>query len=373
VGLTHAATVEVDTSLDAELSSWLSAAESLNAQVDPAIVVRPPPEEKRISSPSTVQEGGPERKRKPNMTKSSKDGKTLAPYDPFGVADRFERKLAKRHAKRQDIVNEENRKDYCRKKAAREAERLAVEARERAEEARERGEAPAGTGSVLIQLDTELDISALTQADHEALLDMEIEAQEDLEDETLDNAEAETDAEEAAFDGAEMEAEFQHDADESADAEAEAEMEEAMEAEDAALVEAGEDGPVIRASSKILLPTAHVSYNRMPSEELYSNKDSRAVFKRRAHGQQVSRALKKFQSSGGNAVVNGVTKTPCGKEITDTGLFAAVVKKNLDATVEAANPFPPTVVDDNVNAIHALPIVPQFREEGGVDEYGDEK
>jgi hypothetical protein len=341
----------------------------------------------------------------------------LPPFDHFGVNWRFNKVLAARQAKKQGRVNEEARQDYCRKKAEREKKRLEIEAREREEEAREKEREAALTGrggkrdaeTDAIQL---MEVDTLHSADAEAITQIAVDADIDAAEQEAADAQAEADAVEAAVDSAEMENEFateaEAEADVDADADIAAEMEMEMEteaeleadmaadvdvdadtdadADDAALVEAESDAAAaqspsgeivldaqIRADSKPMVPSAHVSYNRDSLEDKsFDNKDSRAVFRRRENHFNIVRATKKFQSTGGQAVVNGVTKTPCGKEITDRGLFAPQIQQNLQATVEAANPQPPKRVDENINAIRAMPIVPEFKSTETHDEYGDE-
>jgi len=121
-----------------------------------------------------------------------------------------------------------------------------------------------------------------------------------------------------------------------------------------------------------LVPTSSVTYGRDDySSEHFNNRGGRAVFKRRAKEQQVVRFEKTISSSGGQAVVKGVTKLPCGKDVTDKGLFASAISEKLSNPVPAGNPSPPQWVDDNIRAIKRLPVVPDFHSKGGLDEYGD--
>lgn len=121
-----------------------------------------------------------------------------------------------------------------------------------------------------------------------------------------------------------------------------------------------------------LVPSAHVTIgNRGEEMENLPNDGGRAVFARRERDVTVQRFAKSLTSSGGKAVVTGVTKLPCGKEITDQGLFAAVVNPNIKNAVEAVDPQEPKWVDDSIKTIFKLPVVPQIREAKVEDQYGD--
>ena len=111
--------------------------------------------------------------------------------------------------------------------------------------------------------------------------------------------------------------------------------------------------------------------NRGEEMENLPNDAGRAVFARRERDATVQRFAKSLTSSGGKAVVTGVTKLPCGKEITDQGLFAAVVNPNIKNAIEAVDPQAPKWVDDSIKTIFKLPVVPQIREALVEDQYGD--
>jgi hypothetical protein len=363
VGMEASSFLEAAGELASEAMSETSPCRGCTHTTTPAIVERAV--KRRRSGPATVQRGGRWRRRGPDMRKGTADGSVLPPWDPFRIHKRQERRLARSQAKRQAQVDKETQRDNCRKARAREKRRLAIEARERKEEEEERKrEAARKKEEDFSFLESEATVDAELQSLSQQEADIDTEMMVDAEQEEQANIEADADAEEAQQDLAEMESELE----DSSEAEAETE-------EDSALVER-KDEIVIKARTKPRgnrhSPSLHVTYNREDLlDESFDNKGSRAVFKRRARGQEIVRFHKRLQSDAGLAVVNGVTKMPCGREITDKGLFQPVVRNHLTATVEAAEPNPPVWRDDNIAAIKAFPVVPQYKSKGGLDEYGD--
>jgi len=240
-------------------------------------------------------------------------------------------------------------------------------------------------------LDSEMEMEAELEAEMEAHLDVEEGMDSVAEDESdaeflLDEAEAEADAQQALADAtgendAQLDAEIEEgiDLDASTDSEFSVDIYgEPLASTDSAFVE-GHDDVVINAVTrprpygKGLRPSAHVTIGReLLSEENFSNEDSRAVFKRNARQHEITRFEKRVNSSGGQAVVGGVSKLPCGKDLTDKGLFAPQISNNPGLHfVEAVDPNPMEWVDDNIHAIKKLPVVPQYAVKDEPDEYGD--
>jgi hypothetical protein len=349
---------------------------------------------KRSSGGGGVQRGGKPRKTAPNMRKGEADGSRLPPYDPFRINRRWQRVLDKRQAKRQAKVEEENQRERCAQMKERARKREEAEAREAAEEREEarkeaiRKKKLIGDYETPLFIESEAEVDAESDADVEAALDAEAAA--DAEAEAAADAEMEADALERDQDLAEMEQDveqgFEADADIEGEGHALMETEAEAEAEAEVDAEAEADKPKKKSKRKnkskvkkgpvswkaLVRPSAHVTYGRENYlDEEFDNKSQRAVFKRMRRGREIVRFEKGLQSTPGQAVVNGVTKMPCGKEITDTGLFAPVVMEKPGPTVAAANPFPPVWNDDNIRVIKKLPVVPTIRVVGGLDEYGD--
>jgi len=206
----------------------------------------------------------------------------------------------------------------------------------------------------------------------------------------FDEMQFEADSAEAQADMAEVEAEADADADADAEdehdslleseSEAEAETEAETESETETIPDSyhsfaeteSESASDAAPNGKGLRSTSHVTVGREDLvDEHLDNEAGRAVFKRLARGREIVRFEKATTSSGGVAVVGGVTKMPCGKEVTDKGLFAAAISSNLRRPVEAADPQQPIPVDQAVAAAKKLPVVPQMKKKAVVDEYGD--
>lgn len=354
----------------------------------------------------SVQHGGRKFIRGPNFRKGAADGSTLPPYDPFAIRWRHEKKMERQQARRNEQVKKENDRQNCIRLKKLAKRRREIEKRE-AEEAKREAEREAAKIKKLTQVETDLlevDGTALVEAESEAETDAEseseldsesnaesevdadqlselnVEAELDTEAESDAEGEAQLDAEEQADDFAEMEADVENGAEADMDIESEYEAEltaaaVATPTADRSLVEQnqGEVTPLVhRNIRKRLQPSSHVTYDRESlAEEKFDNADSRAVFARRARGREIVRFQRLATSAAGQAVVNGVTRTPCGKEITDKGLFGAVISANPGPTVEAANPEAPVMKDQNIPVVKKLPVVPQFKEEASPDEYGD--
>ena len=353
----------------------------LHSSIEPAIIVSHPPRSDRALG--VVLAGGKWTGPKgPDMSKSSANGDTLAPFDPFRIEKWHSKRLARRQERKQHKVNLESQLEALKATAERTKRRLAQEAIEIAEEkARAAAEAEAEKKKNFQEVEAELmEVSASTETnaetESEMLAELAAEAAVDAEQEAAQELEAEADAEEEAEDLASAEADIEAgfevdvDAEFNADADSETESEtdsESAEDDDALLAELSASDPA--GSDR---PSDYVTYGREDLiDETFNNGGGRAVFARRQRGQEIVRFEKTTQSSGGNAVVNGVTKLPCGKEITDKGLFAAAVSENLGATVEAANPEAPVRVDENIAVVRALPVVPEHVAQKGLDEYGD--
>jgi chemotaxis protein histidine kinase CheA len=379
-------------SLDSEMTSFLAEMESITDEPSPsasADLDEDAPTQKPKPSGS-VQRGGIRKIRGPNFRKGAADGSTLPPYDPFGINWRHSKRQERRQAKVQERVEKENQRELCKAMQARARRRIANEKREAAEAKREAA-AEAAKQAKLMQVETDLletgsDLLMEVDAEAEADMDAEVEADAEMEvameaEQELDalaeqdaESEAEADEAETLADLAEMEADVEEggevDQDVEAEAESEAELAEAQSLMEKDAVE--QVTPLVHRLKKRLHPSSHVTYGREAlADETFDNKDSRAVFARRAHGREIVRFQRAATSSGGQAVVNGVTRTPCGKEITDKGLFGAVVLSNPGPTVEAANPAEPVKTDENIPVLKKLPVVPQFKEKKVVDEYGD--
>jgi len=401
--------------LDAEVGDSLDVD---RPRIKPAIIKRRPKKRTRNEG-GRVLNGGPPRKWKPNMSKGTADGSKLPPYDPFRLRRRWKRKDDARNQKRQAKADAQNRLETCRAMRARarrreRLERLAREEEKRlaAEEAQKNAaKTDGGVETDLVEVGSALNADVDAFAAEEAGLDAEMFADEqeaaqaeveeltDAEESDQDLNEMEADVLDGAEVDVDIESEGETDVDSSAeeipdayqqqqsllehDSVAETEGAGAVEHEDAAA------GTVLRPSRRLarklarrkrkgkkkllpVLPSKRVTFGREDLvNEGYDNSGGRAVFHRRERGQEIVRFEKRLSSTPGQAVVKGVTKMPCGKEITDQGLFQPVVKRNLSPTVEAANPQPPRWTDDNIHAVYRLPVVPQIREAAAPDEYGD--
>lgn len=381
----------------------------------------------RNSGGGGMYAGGHPKDWRPDMSVSAADGSELAPYDPFRINKYFEKTLAERAAKRQAKVEIENQRERCQAMRERAARREANERREAEEERRENAREAKRLAKIKqdsnqvetelmeVAAETDADADSETEVDGELLaeleadmaaeVDAEAEADADIAERSEDMSEMEADVEE----GAEADADVESESDASNEGEAavevlsseaipdsyqsgqsmiESEAEAETEAETEADAEAdserkgkkaGRSGKKARRSlrsKKIALrraiPASQITYNNGDlAEQTFANDGGRAVFARRAAGATSVRFEKLHQSSSGNAVVNGVTKLPCGKEITDKGLFGAVVKVNPGPTVEAADPQAPVWKDDVRQTIWQLPVVPQFKKAPVADEYGD--
>ena len=393
----------MDAAFDAQLLAEVGAethaelhADASSDDIVPAIVISHPARKDRALG--VVLAGGKWTGPKgPDMTQSAADGSELAPYDPFSIEKWHSKLLARRQAYKQHKVNLVSQLEALKATAERTKRRLAQEAKEIAEEkARVAAEEEAAklknkqeVESELMEIsadattETEAETETAVESESEMLAELAAEAAVDAEQESAQELEAQADAEEEAEDLAsaeadieagfevDVEAEFGTDADAETDAESEAESETDADSEseddDALLAELSASDPV--GTDR---PSDYVTMGREDLiDESFNNNGGRAVFARRQREKEIVRFEKTTQSSGGNAVVNGVTKLPCGKEITDKGLFAAAVSENLGATVEAANPEEPIAVDENIAVIKALPVVPQNAPQQTVDEYGD--
>lgn len=338
----------------------------------------------KVRPAGSIQRGGKRIIRGPNFRKGAADGSTLPPYDPFGINFRYTKIQERKAEIVKARVAEENKRELLKSMHERAKRRIAIEKREAAEAKREAArEAAANAEKTQVETDLlEVQTEADSTVDAEAELDAEAEVDADAESDA--EVEAEVDAAESAADFAEMQAEAETEGEAETDAETDAESETDAEVDvdaevDSALVEkknaVDQVTPIVhhRRLKRRLQPSSHVTYDRESLvDEAFDNKDNRAVFARRARGREITRFQRLATSSAGQAVVNGVTRTPCGKEITDKGLFGAVVLANPGPTVEAANPEPPVMKDSSGMVIKKLPVVPQFKEKKVADEYGDE-
>jgi len=225
--------------------------------------------------------------------------------------------------------------------------------------------------------EVELDLNNEIAADEMAVMEDEAQANADAAEAEQDSIEQEEDI--LAENDSELEDELESSDELDAEAEAEDDMESELDSEDESENEAETEDSLLESESTDsrrsrrrddddLRPTPHVSYGL--GELHVENDDSRAVFHRRAKLQEVVRFEKSLLSDGGVAVVKGVTKMPCGKDVTDKGLFAAEISTNLQNTVPAAD-TKPAWVDDPLHAVQRLPVVPAISTKGEVDEYGD--
>lgn len=340
----------------------------------------PRPSKYESSGGGGVQEGGrPRAAHAPNTRPSLADGSKLARWDPFNIRHRHEKKLAVEQAKRQASADAKNAMELCAKKREKQKLREEAEAAEIAEErALKANEAKSAADSFIEMTDAH---AHATEAEAELEAEMQAEMASDAEAAAEQDAEAERDAAESAADFAERQVDILYAAESSDDQRIEAEHRAMIETQHVhtPFVESSRapkpspprfvEKATLPQSSRASLP---VTYGRedIIEESFRNNGHPRSVFARRARGQEIVRFERAVASSGGQAV-NGVTKMPCGKDITDAGLFAAVIGTNLQATVEAANPSPPVWRDDNIVAITKLPVVPMFKEAQVADEYGD--
>jgi len=255
-------------------------------------------------------------------------------------------------------VERENALELCRAKKERQRRREENERRELEAEAAEAASERARVAAALAKRNSmyETDLmeiesqtldgeSTLTEDEDALFAELDSEAAEDNEVMELHAAEFASDSAEAEADLAEEQADIM--------------LETATEAE----LEA-EKGRV----------EMDITYGRedMGNED-FDNKAGKAVFLRRARGQEIVRFEKRMQSSPGRAVlmVKGVRYLGNDKAQTDQGLTAARVMQSPGLTVEASPASAPEMVDDNVLAIKRFPVVPQYHTHGEVDEYGD--
>jgi len=312
----------------------------------------------RTSGGGGVQRGGSKITIGPDLRKGTADGSELPPWDPFRIHKRQERKLARIQARRQERVERENALDLCRAKKERQRRREENERREleaeAAEAASEKAKAAAALAKRKSMYETDL---------------MEIESQ------TLDGESTLNDEEDTLF--AELESEAAEDnevmelhAAEFASDSAEAEADLAAEQADI-MLETATDAELAAEKGRVEMD---ITYGRedMGNED-FDNKGGKAVFMRRARGQEIVRFEKRMKSSPGRAVVyvKGVRYLGNDQAQTDQKLTAARVMQSPGLTVEAAHASAPEMVDDNVLAIKRFPVVPQYHTRGEVDEYGD--
>jgi len=296
---------------------------------------------RRSSGGGGLMRGGQPKSREPDLSKSSADGETLAPWDPFKIQVRHERRLARRQQKAQAKAEVQNQLDRCRQTRERARRRRANEAREiaaeKAELSAEAANKAASAKDRASKYETDLmEVSAETGADMEA----EAAIQAELESEML---ESDSEAAEFEADAAESEADF-----------AEQEQEALAELE------------AVTSAAAWPITYGKEDYNM----EDFNNESGHAVFTRRARAKDIIKFSRNHQSTP-NAAVAGVIKLQDGREVTPSGLSKATISTTLGATVTASDSGAPVLKDDNMRAIHHLPIVPQFHAEGGLDEYGD--
>lgn len=321
--------------------------------------------------PGTVQRGGKVFIRAPNFRKGAADGSTLPPYDPFGInwrENKYQERVQKKRQEKAELANQKERCQQIRERAVRRLEnerREAAEARAEAEAEKKRLAKPTNEQETdLLEVANEDSSFLEAEVDADALADAEADIQSEID----AQAEADADAAEAIEDMAEMEQDVEHGAEADVDIESEVD-------DDAQLMElegVEQVSPLVTNSAPRLMPSSQVTYGREDlQDESFDNQGGRAVFSRRARGRQIVRFERRATSSGGQAVVHGVTRTPCGKEITDKGLFGAKVLANPGETVAAVDPQAPILNDENLPFIKQFPVVPMFKEEKTLDEYGD--
>jgi len=371
--------------------------EEAGSSIVPAIVTKRPGRGKSDRGGGVLRGGRPPKSLEPDWSEGKPDGSELPPWDPLGIGKKQERKEMWRQRRRQREVDRQTQLEYAKAHAQKEAARKRAERKEihaekraAAKEAKKKArKAKAARETDLMELDSQLSLE-----EDPAFVDLDAqlhaEAQADAEQQAFDEMQFEADSAEAQADMAEMEAEADADAEDEhdsflesgseAEAEAEAEAETETESETETIPDSyhsfaeteSESESDAAPNGKGLRPTSHVTFGREDLvDEHFDNEGGRAVFKRLARGREIVRFEKATTSSGGVAVVGGVTKMPCGKEVTDKGLFAAAISSNLRAPVEAADPQEPIPVDQAVAAVKKLPVVPQMKKKAVVDEYGD--